>query len=87
MSIKTLELKQKVKTLEENNKSLNHNCSKLIERTNESLNQIKEFGEHDKKSLSPCVQGKEGELGSSFEDTQPSTYKRKTKDAFEKRKK
>lgn len=46
LSNKTLELEQKVKTLEENEKSLDLACSKLNARNNELLNQVKELEEH-----------------------------------------
>lgn len=56
LSNKTLELKQKIKSLEENNKSLGLTCFELSEWSIDLLAQVNELKEHDKKSLSLIVQ-------------------------------
>lgn len=56
---KTLELEQRVKTLEEDKKSLDLTWSKLNVRNDEFLNQFKGLEKHKKKSPSTLAQGSE----------------------------
>lgn len=56
MSKKTLELEQKVKFLEENNKNLNFTCFELSNRSIDLISQLNELKEHEKKSLSLIAQ-------------------------------
>lgn len=94
---KTLELEQKVKTLEENKKNLDLTCFKLNTRNNEFLNKVKELKEHPKKSFSTLVQGSKNlnffskgkecsRRGLRFysKNAQPLTYTRGPKNAYTK---
>lgn len=51
LSNKTLELEQKIKSLEENQNSLDFICSKLSKRSINLFTQVNELKEHEKKNL------------------------------------